>query len=99
MAAGFEPATPASFEQSGSIQTRAEFDVIEILPVRAKELLRQLRLKACDANALLPEFSDRGDAERRLTKHEGCQSCMRRDQPHGNRSPMPSNACADAVAS
>jgi hypothetical protein len=72
MAAGFEPATPASFEQSGSIQTRAGFDVFEILPARAKELLRQLRLKACDANALLPEFSDRhsantarGDAERR----------------------------------
>jgi hypothetical protein len=71
MAAGFEPATAASFGQSGSIQTRAGFDVIGLLPVHAGERLRQLRQKSRDAHSLLPEFADRlaantapGDAER-----------------------------------
>jgi hypothetical protein len=71
MAAGFEPATAASFGQSGSIQTRAGFDVIGLLPVHAGERLRQLRQKSRDAHSLPPEFADRlaantarGDAER-----------------------------------
>ena len=59
MAAGFEPATAASFGQSGSIQTRAGFDVIGLLPVHAGERLRQLRQKSRDAHSLLPEFADR----------------------------------------
>ena len=49
--------------------------MIEILPVWAKERLRQLRLKASDAHAVIPEFADRlaantarGDAGRRLQR-------------------------------
>jgi len=72
-AAGFEQATSADLERSGSIQTRVGFDVIEILPERAHDRLRALRLKSREAHAVIPGFNDRaevngerGDAERRL---------------------------------
>lgn len=66
----------ASFErQTGTIQTRAGPDVIGLLPERAAARLRQLRQKARDLNAVIPEFADRaeanalrGNAERRLQR-------------------------------
>jgi hypothetical protein len=72
MAAGFE----TSFEQSsGAIYTTAGPDPIALLTPRAAERLRQLRLKASDLHAVMPEFADRyeantarGDAERRLQR-------------------------------
>ncbi len=88
----FEPATAASFEQSGTIHTGTGSDVIAILPVRSRELLRQLRQKARDAHSLLPEFADRqeantarGDAERRLQRLLAPRSEGGFNLPEGDR--------------
>ena len=55
-AAGFTPgpANPQSF--SAGVQLQPQFDVIDVLPERAAELLRKLRLRATEAHLLVPAF-------------------------------------------
>ncbi len=76
---GFPPApletTVAPTPLPGGFHTAPAFDVVELLPERAQDRLRKLRLRKDDAHAVIPMFEDireanaaKVDAERALTR-------------------------------
>jgi hypothetical protein len=78
-ATGFTPAPANPQPFSAGVQLQPQFDVIELLPPAAQELLRLLRQRAADAHALIPTGFDvqtasaervaAANALRRLTDH------------------------------